>query len=323
MRLLVTGAGGMLGSAFVREARARGIEVLGVDREAMDVTDPSAVEQVVERWAGPGRAAVEVGVDGTAGGGRHGTTDWVVHCAAYTAVDRAESDPDLAHDVNVEGTKNVARAAASVRAGTVYISTDYVFDGEARAPYPPDAPTGPLSVYGQTKLEGEAAARRAYTGAPACADSRPLIVRTGWLYGERGRGFVQSILERGARGDRLRVVDDQVGGPTSVGTVVCAVLDLLDGAGDSPPPEVVHVADAGEASWRGLATEAFRILGADQKIEGGTSIEFGASAVRPLYSVLDVSETEQLLGRAMRPWRAVLREVLETEALNRQGEIHQ
>jgi dTDP-4-dehydrorhamnose reductase len=183
MRILVTGSGGLLGSAVVPYAALRGHEIVAMDRATLDVTDADAVREAISTQ----RPA------------------FVIHCAAYTAVDKAESEPQVAHQVNVVGARNVAEAASAVGAVPVYVSTDYVFDGAKRVPYRPDDPTRSLSVYGATKLAGEYATAEA---APS-----HLVVRTSWLYGG-DNGFVPAILRRAEAGQELRVVDDQEGRPT-------------------------------------------------------------------------------------------------------------
>ena len=262
MKILVTGAAGLLGRAVVDHAEARGYEVTPLDRSALDVTDPEAVQAALA-----GAAA-----------------DIVVHCAAYTAVDRAESEPVVARSVNRDGTRHVADAAAGAGARLVYVSTDYVFDGAATAPYPPSAPTGPLSVYGRTKLEGE----RAALGA----GPETLVVRTSWLYG-RDQGFVPAVLRRAAEGEPLRIVADQTGRPTWVEHLAEGILDLV-GRGARG---VWHLAGEGSATWADLAREAIRLAGLDREIEEIDSASFGADARRPSYSVLDLTATETLLGR--------------------------
>ena len=290
--MLVTGAAGLLGSEVVRAARARGYEVLVADRSVLDVTDEGAVRAVMGR-----------GSDG-------GFSD-VVHCAAYTAVDGAEDEPELAMRVNRDGTRFVAQAAAEAGARFVYVSTDYVFDGEATAPYLPEAPTAPRNAYGRTKLEGERAALASQVGA--------LVVRTSWLYGEGGRNFVTTMLrvgsERVAAGatEPLRVVDDQRGRPSWSRNVAAGVLDLLE----RRVRGVWHMADGGTATWLELARETFRLAGVDVAVEGVSTEVWGAAAARPKYSVLDLGGTEALLGRAAMDWREALRDFL-TEM----GEIH-
>lgn len=284
MKILVTGAHGLLGSEFGRAA-----EVVGLGRDGLDVTDTAATHAVI------------VG---------HGP-DWVVHCAAYTAVDRAEEEPDEAMRVNHGGTVNVASAAAAADARLVYLSTDYVFDGCKHTPYLPDDPVAPIGVYARTKLAGEHAALAA----------GGTVVRTGWLYGAGGRNFVDAILERAERGDALRVVDDQWGRPTWARNVARIVLELVgrgwhdDEARDDVAPgvgRVWHVADRGEATWLELAREAIRLSGLEAAVEGVSTEEWGAAAPRPEYSVLDLAATERYLGRPMTPWREALRSYLET-----------
>jgi dTDP-4-dehydrorhamnose reductase len=276
LKIVVTGARGALGTEVAAAADRLGLEVVGLGREDLDVTDAPAVDA---------RIAAESPV-------------WVVHCAAYTDVDRAEEEPEHAMRVNRDGAANVARAAAGRGARTVYVSTDYVFDGEKRSPYSPSDPVGPLSVYGRTKLAGEEAVVRAVTSR----DIAPLIVRTGWLYGAAGRNFVTGILDRAERGEDLRVVDDQRGRPTWARNVAEVVFDLVDGAVDG----VWHVADGGEATWLDLAHEALRLRGLDVSVDGVSSEEWGAAAPRPAYSVMELAATERALGRPMMDWREAL-----------------
>ncbi len=299
-RMVVTGASGLLGSEVVSAARERGYEVVPLARGDLDVTDEDRVRGVLRE---------EASARGT--GASPGASLDVVHCAAYTAVDAAEADAERAALVNREGTRLVARAAAEAGARFVYVSSDYVFDGEGRVPYLPDAPTRPLSVYGGTKLEGEREALLSQPGA--------LVVRTSWLYGSHGRNFVTSMLDLGrtrqAAGatEPLRVVNDQRGRPSWARNVAAGLLDLLE----RRVRGVWHVADGGDASWLELARELFRVTGVDVAVEPVTTEAWGAPAPRPAYSVLDLSATEALLGRPATPWREALRKFL-TE----RGETH-
>ena len=273
MKILVTGAHGLLGSEFVSAGRSQGLDAVGLGRAEMDVLDGAHVLSCLAA----------------------GAPDWVVHCAAYTAVDRAEEEPEVAMRVNRDGARNVARAAAAAGARMVYVSTDYVFDGEQRVPYLPSDPVAPLSVYGRTKLAGEKA---------VAEELSPLIARTGWLYGSAGPNFVTSMLRLADRGEPLRIVEDQCGRPTWARNVASVVLDLMraDVAG------LWHVADGNDGSWLDLAREAFRIRGIETS--GVTTDEWGAAARRPAYSVLDLSGTEAAVGRSMTDWRPALREFL-------------
>jgi len=278
VKLLVTGAEGLLGSAIVADARARGHEVVGLGHGALDVTDERAVHRAIE-------------------GAR---PEAVIHCAAYTAVDKAESEPDSARAVNRDGTRYVAEASKASGATLVYISTDYVFDGRKRTPYLPLDEPGPLSVYARTKLEGEQAVRS--------VGGTWLIVRTGWLYG-RGNGFVPAILRRGRDRGALRVVDDQRGRPTWAPHAAAAVLDLLERGTRG----ITHVAGGGECTWFELAHEVLRVEDLEAPLTAISSAEYGAPAPRPAYSVLDLDATEQLIGRRMPHWRDGLSAFLEEE----------
>jgi dTDP-4-dehydrorhamnose reductase len=277
VRVLITGAAGLLGSAVAVDASARGHDVVALERAQLDVTDSESVMQVI----------------------RSERPEVVIHCAAYTSVDRAEAEPELAFDVNRDGARYVAHAATEVGAVPVYISTDYVFDGQKGAPYRPDDATGPLSVYGCTKLAGE----------EATADSAPehLVVRTSWLYGE-DNGFVPAILHRAEAGEGLRVVDDQEGRPTWAPLAGAAVLDLVEKGARG----VWHVAGGGTCTWLDLARETLRQTGLDNPVAPVSTNEFGAPAPRPSYSVLDLTATEHLLDRPMTDWRESLSRFLES-----------
>lgn len=309
MRILVTGARGLLGSEFVRAAAARGIGCVPLAREDVDVTDAEAVRRVIGVAARAAEATEPR--TGTVPTEAHPAPVWVVHCAAYTAVDRAESEADEARRVNRDGAGNVARAAAVAGARFVYISTDYVYDGDRVRPWLPTDPVAPRSVYARSKLEGERAVEEAYVmgegpgAGPADVVSgadAPLIVRTGWLYGSGGRNFVRAILDRAECGEGLRVVSDQRGRPTWARNVAEVVLDLAERG----MAGVWHVADGGDATWLEFAREALRIRGLEVDIEGVSTRAWGAAAPRPGYSVLDLTATERVLGRSMMTWQEAL-----------------
>jgi dTDP-4-dehydrorhamnose reductase len=257
MKLLVAGAGGMLGRDVVGAAQDAGYDVVALERGDLDVTDALAVAELVSA-EGPGA---------------------VVNCAAYTEVDEAEANFAAAAEVNAFGAHNVAAAAALVGAAVVYPSTDYVFDGTKREPYVESDEPRPLSEYGRTKLMGEL--------ATADANPRHIVARSSWLFGVGGPNFVESIIGLGDERDELRVVDDQIGCPTYAGHLAGALLRLTsDGAFG-----VHHVAAAGRASWRDFAAEILRAAGVDCRVEPQTTAELGRPAPRPAYSVL-VSERE-------------------------------
>lgn len=271
MRILITGANGMLAGAVRTELLARGHDLIALDRAALDVTDPNAVLATV----------------------RATRPDVAIQCAAYTRVDDAERDEAAAYRVNAEATASLAHACREVGARLVYPSTDYVFDGTATSPYTPDSPTNPLGAYGRTKLAGEAVAREA---------GDYLIVRTSWLYGEGGKNFVSTILSRAVMGEALRVVDDQTGSPTWTGTLARVLAAMIEA---DAPSGVYHAVNGGETTWYGLAVEALRVAGIEAEISPVSTSEFPRPAPRPTYSVLDCSETESVVGE-IEGWREAL-----------------
>lgn len=279
MKVVVTGAGGMLATALLAEITARGHVALPFTRAALDVTDAAAVDKALSA-ARP---------------------DVVVQCAAYTRVDDAEHDEARALEVNAGGTAHVAHACSAVGARLVYPGTDYVFAGDASAPYPPDAPTAPINAYGRTKLAGEAAAR-------AAGDA--LVVRTSWLYGPGGRNFVGTILRRARLGEPLRVVDDQHGAPTSTLDLATMIVALLE---RGVPAGTYHATNRGDTTWYGLACVALELAGVAADITPCSSAEAPRPARRPSYSVLDCSTTYAAVGAAPH-WRAALATALQAGA---------
>jgi dTDP-4-dehydrorhamnose reductase len=255
VRLVVTGAGGMLGQDVASAAREKGHDVVALARAELDVADAAAVAATIAR-ARP---------------------EAVVNCAAWTDVDGAESDPDGASAVNAAGAGNVARAAAATGARLVHVSTDYVFDGRKPAAYVESDATGPRSVYGQTKLAGERAV--------AEAGGSHAIVRSSWLFGTGGRNFVATMLALGAEREEVAVVTDQIGCPTATRHLAPALLELAAGAAEG----VFHVAGAGACSWRDLAVEALRQAGVECRVLPCTTAEMPRPAPRPANSAL-VSE---------------------------------
>jgi dTDP-4-dehydrorhamnose reductase len=262
MRLLVTGAAGMLGHRVVADAAARGWDVVGVDLPDGDLTDPLAATDLVEEH----------------------TPDAVIHCAAFVDVDGAEEREDAARAVNVDASANIAAAAAMLGARIVAVSTDYVFDGKMPArpprPYVESDPTSPLGAYGRTKLAGE----------EAIAGHNPnhAIARTAWLFGVGGKSFPDTMLQAGAARDEVAVVTDQVGSPTWTGHLSPALLDLA--AADAVG--VFHTAGGGRCSWHALTVELYRLAGVDCRVNETTAAEFQRPAPRPAWSVLATERDE-------------------------------
>ena len=277
MRILVTGAGGLLGNAVVRTAGERDHDIRAYARSALDVTDPGEVERRL----------------------RAEKPEVVIHCAAYTAVDRAEEELDQAMSVNRDGTRNVAMAAAQVGAMVVYPSTDYVFNGRADTPYGPDDETSPVNAYGISKLAGEQVL--------AMSGCSWMVVRTSWLYGPGGRDFVDVVLEQGERrGGRMTVVDDQVGCPTWTSSLAPGIVELAEAGAKG----TYHLCDAGQVSWLELARRVVEEAGLDLELTATSTLAWGAPVQRPPYSVLDCSKVEAILGRDMTPWCESLRTYL-------------
>ena len=251
MRLLVTGAAGMLGTEVV--AASGGHEAVALARADLDVTDAAAV-----------RAAV-----------RDSRPYAVIHCAAWTDVDAAETAEDAATAVNGDGAGHVAAAAAEAGAHVVHVSTDYVFGGDATEPYREDAPTGPHTAYGRSKLAGERAVAAAAPDAHA-------IVRTAWLFGPHGPNFVDTMLRLAGERSELKVVDDQLGCPTYAGHLARALVQIAE----ARTPGVLHVAGGGSCTWYDLARATFARAGVDVTVHPCTTAEFPRPAPRPAYSVL-------------------------------------
>jgi dTDP-4-dehydrorhamnose reductase len=273
MRLLVTGAAGMLGRDVMRAGERAGHELVGLARAELDISDAGAVESALDRVA----------------------PDAVVNCAAWTDVDGAESHPAQARIVNADGAGNLARAAAAVAVKLVHVSTDYVFTGDAPldaagAPraYVESDRTGPRSIYGQTKLEGELQV------LAACR--RHAVVRSSWLFGVHGRNFVATMLRLAGVRDAVQVVSDQVGCPTWTGHLAPALLGLIE----RELSGLVHLAGATHVSWNGFAREIFRQAELTCCVEPASTAELARPAPRPAWSALE-SEREDVLP--MPDWR--------------------
>ncbi len=283
---MVTGAGGMTGGEVSERAERAGWTVFPYSRAKLDITDMAAAEAVV----------------------RACRPDAIINCAAYTAVDRAESEPELAAAVNIDGTRNIARSAAGAGAAVIHLSTDYVFGGNATVPCPPDASTAPLGVYGKTKLAGENAVRE--------HSPRHFIIRTSWVFNHRGANFVKTILRLAAERDELRVVNDQIGRPTSAADLADALLVVADSVTQhSAMQGTYHFANSGETSWFDFA----RAILDELSTRGESSLprlvaiktsDYPTAARRPGYSVLDTESFTARFGVVPRPWRDALRDTI-------------
>lgn len=278
MRLLITGATGMLGQDVAAAARAAGHDVVAPGHAELDITDAMAVLAAVE----------------------DARPEAVINCAGWTDVDGAEAEEAAATAVNAMGAGHVARAATVGGAWTVHVSSDYVFDGRAREPYVESAPTGPLSAYGRSKLAGEREVAAAAPGAHT-------IVRSAWLFGGRGRCFPATIARLAGECGQLTVVDDQIGCPTYTGHLAPALVAVAA----ERPAGIVHVAGAGRCSWYELACEVVAARGAACRIVPGRSADLARPAPRPAFSAL-VTERGPEVPR-LPDWRAGLAEYLAVE----------
>jgi dTDP-4-dehydrorhamnose reductase len=275
MTIVVVGADGLLGSDFVR-LLAPTVDVVPLALADVDVTDREGVKQALAS-ASP---------------------DVILNCAGYTAVDQAESEPDIAYQVNVLGARNVAQAAERIGARVIFFSTDYVFDGAATEPYVEDAATGPRNVYGRTKLLGEQATRE--------ANPDHLIVRLAWLYGGSGHHFVRTILRLAREKDILRVTNDQTGSPTFTEDIVHQILTLVtDGASGT-----YHCVNTGSATWYDFARMILHMTGSNTPIVPIQSSDYSAAACRPVFSVLADRNLDLDGLNVMRPWQEALDDCL-------------
>lgn len=229
--------------------------------------------------------------------------DVCVNCAAYTAVDRAEDDFELAEKVNVTASKILASCCQQHHSLLIHVSTDYVFDGNGDRPYREDDPTGPTSVYGKTKLEGERAIEE--SGCRYC------IVRTAWLYSSTGKNFVKTMLQLAESHDSINVVCDQHGTPTWAGDLAKAIMLLIDRYGKEPVQETFHFTNEGVTTWNEFAEAVFEIAGKTCKVNPITTDQYPTKATRPAYSVLDKSKIKQTLGIEIPFWKDSLATCIE------------
>ena len=296
MRILLTGASGQVGGELLETLKPLG-ELIAPARAEMDLADANSVREVI----------------------RSVRPRWIVNPGAYTAVDRAESEPELAYAINAEAVKAIGQEALGIGAGVVHFSTDYVFDGAGSTPYRETDATGPMSVYGASKLAGEIAL--AESGAAH------LIFRTSWVYGASGKNFLMTILKLARERESLRVVGDQHGAPTwsrDLARMTAAVIGQCEVAARGPELTAVlsdvggiyHAAGAGQTTWYGFAAEAVRLQRESEpgvrfaEIGEITTAEYPTAAKRPANSRLNCERLAERFGWKMMDWRDSLREVL-------------
>lgn len=273
MKVLVTGVKGQLGHDVVRELEKRGMEAVGVDIEEMDITDAASVDEVI-RAAAP---------------------DAVIHCAAYTAVDAAEENEAACRKVNADGPRNIAQVCRKLDIRMLYISTDYVFDGQGEHIWEPEDACAPKSVYGQTKYEGELAVQELL--------EKYFIVRIAWAFGKNGNNFVKTMLRLAETHDTITVVNDQFGSPTYTYDLARLLVDMIQ----TEKYGVYHATNEGFCSWYDFACAIFREAGVNVKVVPVTSAEYGAKANRPMNSRMSKDKLTENGFERLPSWEDALR----------------
>lgn len=279
MRVFVTGVKGQLGYDVVNELEKRGHIAIGVDIDELDITDEAAVERMI----------------------REAAPDAVIHCAAWTAVDAAEDNLDKCREVNALGTENIAKICKELHCKLMYISTDYIFDGEGTRPWEPDDPvTTPLNVYGLTKYEGELAVRKNV--------EKFFIVRIAWVFG-KGKNFIRTMLNLGKTHDHLTVVNDQYGTPTYTYDLARLLVDMIE----TEKYGNYHATnEGGYITWYDFACEIFRQAGMEVEVEPVSSAQFAAKAKRPENSRLNKQKLVDNGFTLLPTWQDALSRYLKT-----------
>lgn len=294
MKVLLTGAVGQLGQALLA-SKSKELEVIATSRsggegiQALDLADPQACREAV----------------------RFHRPDWVLNGGAYTDVDRAESEPDLAYAVNAGAPRAFAEALLETGGSLLQLSTDFVFSGQQGFPYRVDQQRDPLGVYGSSKAEGEQAVEQVLA-----AEGRGIVLRTSWVYGPVGRNFMLTMLRLHREREQLNVVADQVGCPTSTSTLSAACWAVIDKRRQDSFPFTLHWSDAGAASWYDFAVAIGELAAAKNLLERPAKVnpipaaDYPTPAQRPSYSLLDCSETREVLGLGACHWRSALDQVM-------------
>ena len=272
MKVLVTGVKGQLGYDVVNELEKRGLEAIGVDIQEMDITDAASVKSVILEAA----------------------PDAVIHCAAYTAVDAAEDNPEICRKVNADGTQNIADMCKQLDIPMIYISTDYVFDGQGERPWMPDDERAPLNVYGQTKYEGELAVQNTL--------DKYFIVRIAWVFGVNGKNFIKTMLNLGKTRDHLTVVNDQFGSPTYTYDLAKLLVDMIQ----TDKYGIYHATNEGICTWYEFACEIFKQAGLRVEVTPVTSDQYPAKAKRPSNSRMSKDKLEEKGFERLPTWQDAL-----------------
>lgn len=272
MKILVTGVGGQLGYDVMKVLKRRNIECTGADRREFDITDFGQTQAFIKKEM----------------------PDAVIHCAAYTAVDKAENNMELCKAVNTEGARNIAKVCKEIDAKMVYISTDYVFPGTGETAYEVDDPKGPQSVYGSTKLGGEEAIKELL--------GRYFIVRISWVFGKNGNNFVKTMLRLGKEHSEINVVDDQIGSPTYTADLAPLLCDMVT----TEKYGTYHATNEGYCSWAEFAAEIFRLAGYKTKVNFIPSSEYPSKAKRPFNSRMSKKGLDEAGFHRLPAWQDAL-----------------
>ena len=281
MRVLVTGAKGQLGTDVMAELKSNNIEAVGIDREELDIVDAKACEEFFDK------ANAEKRIDA------------VIHCAAYTAVDKAEDEQELSYNINALGTKNIATACKKFDMKLMYISTDYVFNGQGERPWEPDDERQPLNVYGKTKYEGELFVEE--------IAKKYFIVRIAWVFGIAGNNFIKTMLKLAKERDSLTVVDDQIGSPTYTADLSKLLVSMIQ----TDKYGRYHATNEGYCSWYEFAKEIFKVVGVTINVAAVDSSAYPAKAKRPANSRMEKKKLDEMGFKRLPSWQDATRRYIE------------
>lgn len=277
LKLLITGANGQLGNEFrTQAAEFPAYEFIFLSREELSIADSGNVREVLHKHR----------------------PNWVVNCAAYTAVDKAETEKELAMAINAEGPGVLAEVCAELHAKFIHISTDYVFDGSSTQPYREDAPTGPINTYGITKLRGEQLVLE--------KNPEAIIIRTSWVYSYFGNNFVKTMMRLMKERESINVVSDQVGSPTYAADLAAAIMHIIESGDASRAKGIFHYSNEGQISWFQFAQAIKELTGSNCTVNPIPSSAYPTPAKRPQYSLLDKSRIRAVFGLEIPGWRESL-----------------
>ena len=295
MKILITGSNGQLGNEIVN-SKPIGIDIIETQRSILDLSKPDLCEKFILKIK----------------------PDWLINCAAYTNVDKAEEEFELAHKINALSVKNLANAIKKINGNFIQISTDYVFDGKKNKPYLPNDHKSPLNVYGRTKAQAEEFILDNFKNT-----NKGIIIRTSWLMGSKGMNFALKMLKLFLSKNELNIIDDQIGAPTTTSTLAKACWQTIKVVSDGQKlPSILHITNYGEASWYEVATKIYEIsqsleiLSSTTKINPIKTSQYPTLAKRPKYSVLNCQNSLDLISLKSQHWEIALEQMLSNYKLN-------